>query len=211
MAFSVKQIKAILSKFNIPVENLDDAADEIAARHSADLDSIKEERDSLRKDAETLASVKKQLDDANEKLKAAAKEDYKGKYESEKAAHDKLKAETAAEKTRITKETAMREALKAAGYSDKGIAKIIKFGGLSEKITLDDDGKATNTDEFVKAADSEWSEYKGESKPASAAPATPPDDTGSKADDPQLAHAAALAAKFHADRYGANPKPEKEG
>ena len=179
--------------------------------HLETVNALKAERDLYKADAEKLPDVQKQLTEAQNALKAAEKDDYKGKYESEKAAHDKLKAETAAEKTRITKETAMREALKAAGYSDKGISKIIKFGGLSDKITIDDDGKATNADEFVKAADSEWSEYKGNTEPASAPPATPPADTGSKAADPQLAHAAELAAKFHADRYGANPKPEKEG
>lgn len=182
---------------------------EIINAHSETVTALKADIEKYKEDAEKLPSVQKQLEEAQTALKTAEKEDYKGKYESEKAAHEKLKAETAAEKTRITKENAMREALKAAGYSDKGISKIIKFGGLSDKITLDNEGKATNTDEFVKAADSEWSEYKGESKPASAAPATPPDDTGSKAVDPQLAHAAELAAKFHADRYGA--KPEKEG
>ena len=179
--------------------------------HLESINALKAEIEKYKADAEKLPEIQKQLTDAQKLLKDAEKDDYKGKYESEKAAHEKLKAETAAEKTRTAKETAMREALKAAGYSDKGIAKIIKFGGLGDKITLGDDGKATNADEFVKAADSEWSEYKGESKPASAAPATPPENAGSKPADAQLAHAAELAAKFHAERYGETPKPEKEG
>lgn len=184
---------------------------EIINAHDETVSALKSEIDKYKEDAEKLPDVQKQLDDAKTALKAAEKDDYKGKYESEKAAHEKLKAETAAEKKRITKENAMREALKAAGYSDKGISKIIRFGGLSDKITLDDDGKATNADEFVKAADSDWSEYKGKSEPASAAPATPPTDSGSKPADPQLAHAAELAAQFHRDRYGETSKPDKEG
>ena len=182
---------------------------EIINAHSETVNGLKADIDKYKADAEKLPSVQKQLEEAQTALKTAEKDDYKGKYESEKAAHEKLKAETAAEKTRTAKESAMREALKAAGYSDKGISKIIKFGGLSEKVTLDESGKITNADEFMKAADSDWSEYKGESKPASAAPATPPETTGGKTLDEQAKHAAELAAQFHADRYGAS-KSEKE-
>ena len=184
---------------------------EIIIAHSETVSGLKADIDKYKADAEKLPTVQKQLSETQEALKTAEKEDYKGKYESEKAAHQKLIEETAAEKTRVAKENAMREALKAAGYSDKGISKIIKFGGLSDSVKLDDNNKMTNTDDFVKAADSEWSEYKGESKPASAAPATPPEDNGSKPADAQAAHAAELAAKFHRERYGENPKPEKEG
>lgn len=189
----------------------DEQQNAIIEAHSETVSALKAERDQYKADAEKLPSVQKQLEEAQNTLKALEKEDYKSKFEAEKAAHTKLIEETTAEKARIAKETAMREALKAAGYTDKGISKIIKFGGLSDKITLGDDGKATNADEFIKAADSEWSEYKSSTEPASAPPATPPADTGSKAADPQLAHAAELAAKYHADRYGANPTPEKEG
>ena len=182
---------------------------EIINAHSETVNGLKADIDKYKADAEKLPSVQKQLEEAQTALKTAEKDDYKGKYESEKAAHEKLKAETAAEKTRTAKESAMREALKAAGYSDKGISKIIKFGGLSEKVTLDESGKITNADEFMKAADSDWSEYKGESKPASAAPATPPETSGGKAPDAQAKHAAELAAQFHANRYG-ETKSEKE-
>ena len=59
MSFSVKQIKAILSNHNMPVEDLEGAAEEICSKHSADMDAIKEERDNLKQDAETLTSVQK--------------------------------------------------------------------------------------------------------------------------------------------------------
>lgn len=181
---------------------------EIINAHSETVNALKAERDQYREDAEKLPEVQKKLDEAQTALKAHEKDDYKGKYESEHAAFEKLKAETAEKETRTAKESALRESLKAAGYSEKGISKIIRFGGLAEKVELDESGKIKNAEDIVKAADGDWNEYKGESKPASAAPATPPTDAESKPADAQLTHAAELAAKFHAERYGETPKKE---
>lgn len=104
MAFSIKQIKAVLSEHGMPVENLDKAAEEICGRHSADLDSIKEQRDSYKKDAETLADVKKELD----ALKANSGDDYKAKYEAEKKAFADYKADQTAKETKAAKEKAVK-------------------------------------------------------------------------------------------------------
>ena len=104
MAFSIKQIKAVLSEHGMPVENLDKAAEEICGRHSADLDSIKEQRDSYKKGAETLADVKKELD----ALKANSGDDYKAKYEAEKKAFADYKADQTAKETKAAKEKAVK-------------------------------------------------------------------------------------------------------
>lgn len=104
MAFSIKQIKAVLSEHGMPVENLDKAAEEICGRHSADLDSIKEQRDSYKKDAETLADVKKELD----ALKANSGDDWKSKYEKEHTDFESYKKGITEKETKAAKEKAVK-------------------------------------------------------------------------------------------------------
>ena len=137
--------------------------------------------------AEELANVTAELEQAKSDLKAAQdtskaaeKADYKGKYESEKAAHDQLKADTEAAKTRTAKESVLREALKAEGFADAGIEKILRYSGLVDSAQIDDSGKLTNSGDLVKTASEEWGEYKGKQEPAAASAATPPADVGGK-------------------------------
>lgn len=154
MAFSIKQIKAILSSHNMPVDDLDAAAEDICARHSADLDSIKEERDTFKKDAETLADVKKELD----ALKANTGDDFKAKYEKEKQDFADYKAEIAKEKALEAKRAVLRKIAKDAGLSEKGIEKAVKYADL-DKIELDENGEIKDAPGQVKALREEWPEH----------------------------------------------------
>lgn len=90
MAFSIKQVKAKLQEYGVPAENLDTAAEYFCSAHKTDLDAIKEERDTYKTDAETLAKVQKELDD----LKAAGDgglqkqlDELQKKYDDDAAAH----------------------------------------------------------------------------------------------------------------------------
>ena len=183
---------------------------EIINAHSETVTALKAEAEKYKADAEKLSDVQKQLDAAKDALKAADSDGYKAKYEAEKAAHEKLKADTAAEKTRTAKESALREALKAAGYSEAGIKKIVKYGGFVDSAELDGD-KLKDGEKLLKSVAEEWGEYKGTQETKKSEPATPPTDTGSKPVDEQAKLAAEIAAQFHADRYGAAQKPDKEG
>ena len=104
MSFSIKQIKAVLSEHGMPVENLDKAAEEICGRHSADLDSIKEQRDNYKKDAETLADVQKELN----ALKSNTGDDWKSKYEKEHTDFESYKKGVTEKETKSAKEKAVK-------------------------------------------------------------------------------------------------------
>ena len=104
MSFSIKQIKAVLSEHGMPVENLDKAAEEICGRHSADLDSIKEQRDNYKKDAETLADVQKELN----ALKSNSGDDWKSKYEKEHTDFESYKKGVTEKETKSAKEKAVK-------------------------------------------------------------------------------------------------------
>lgn len=172
MSFSIKQIKSLLSEHGMPVDNLDKAAEEICGRHTADLESIKEERDEYKKSAGLYDAAKKELD----ALKANP-DNYKEKYEKAKKDLETYKAEIAQEKELAAKEAAYTEICKDAGLNEKGIAKAVKYADWS-KIELDENGKITNAKDHIKTIKDEWAEHIETSRVQGANTATPPASTG---------------------------------
>jgi len=158
MAFSIKQIKAILSEHNMPVDDLDKAAEDICARHSADLDSIKEERDSLKKDAETLASVQKELAELKEATGGGKKNAFEVKYNAIKEEFDEYKKDIEAKETKGKKEAAYRNLLKEVGVSEKRLDSILRVTDL-ESVKLNDEGKIENSADLKKSIKDEWSDF----------------------------------------------------
>ena len=154
MAFSVKQIKALLSEHGLPVDNLEAAADEICRRHAADLDSIKEERDSYRKDAEALAATKAELD----ALKAQPGDGFKEKYETVRKEFAEYKDTVAKEKALEAKRAAYQDLCKDAGLNEKGIAKAVKYADW-DAIELDEAGKVVDAKAHLKSIREEWAEH----------------------------------------------------
>lgn len=189
----------------------DEKIGEIINAHSETVSGLKAEIEKYKGDAEKLPEVQKKLDDANKALKDADSDGYKAKFEAEKAAHDKTKAEYAEKETASKKDSAFRKALKDAGYSDKGIDKIVKYGGLTAEIILNDDGTIKDSESLLKRTADEWGEYKGEIVTKGVDVANPPKSAATKPDDAQAARAAELAAKYMADRYGTASQPKKEG
>lgn len=166
MAFSRSTLKAM--GFS------DDQVQSLIDLHTEVTDKLKAEIKTYKEEAEKLSDVQRQLDEANSKLKAAEKDDYKGKYESEKAAHDKLKADITAKETTAKKSTAFKAMLKAKGYSENAVSKIAKYGGFIDGVELDDEGKITNSDKLMTSVESEWSEYKPQAGTTRHTPVTPP-------------------------------------
>ena len=162
MSFTSRQIKSILSNYGTPLENLDAAADEICGRHKADLDGIKEERDEYREKLNEFDQMKADFETAKSDLKTAqdalkAAEPYKGKYEQEHADFEAFKTETATKETKLKSDAAFTSWLKAQGYSDAGVAKIVKYGGFTPEF--DDGGNITNADSLLQSVSAEWGEY----------------------------------------------------
>lgn len=173
--FSVKQIKAVLSDAGLPVDALDKTAEDICARHSAALDSIKEERDSYKEEAAQLANVKAEL----EKLKTSGDDGFKAKYEKEHEAFEKYKAEVAHEAELNTKKAAFLEILKDAGITkDTSIAKVLKYTDLDKLGALNADGKFEEAKEILKAVKAEWPEHITTEAEHGANTPTPPSNNG---------------------------------
>ena len=159
MSFKRKDVEALgidADKVDILVSWHTETVKALQAQIS-DLEDKSSKSDEVQKE---LDKVKAELKAANDKIEAAEKDDYKGKYESEKAAHDKLKEEITTKETVAKKTDAFKAYLKEKGYSDTGINKITKFGGYVDGIELDDKGSIKDVDKLISSIESEWSEYK---------------------------------------------------
>lgn len=196
MAFSIKQIKAVLSEFGMPVENLDKAAEEICGRHSADLDSIKEQRDSFKKDSETLVSVQKELD----ALKAKGDDGYKEKYEKEHKAFSDYKADIEAKATGAAKEKAVRAYFE--GKNIKGNNLEIAIRGARDEISaIELDGeKIKDTSKLDSLVSGTYADLVSTQTVVGAQSVNPPANNGG--DEKKPSRAAQLAAEYHRNLYG---------
>lgn len=152
----------------------EEQVDTIIEAHTEVTDGLKEQINQYKADADKLVDVQKELDD----LKSAGDGGYKSKYESEKAAHDELKASIAKEKAYASKESAYRELLKAAGVKDKFIDTIIR----AEKPTIEglkiEGGKVEGSDTLTEAAKKNWGDFIGTTQTVGANVETPPANTG---------------------------------
>ena len=148
--------------------------DSIIEMHMETVNSLKAERDKLKDEAAQLSDAQEKLGKLTQELETIKKDDYKGKYESEKAAHDKLKEDITQKETKTKKADAFKSYLKSAGYSEKGIEKITKYGGFVDTVELDENGAITNADKLSQSIESEWGEYKPQAGTARHTPVTPP-------------------------------------
>ena len=146
--------------------------DTIIDAHTETVDGLKAERDGFKADAEKLADVQRELDDIT-------KDGWKGKYETEKAAHDTLKQEIADKETRAAKVAAYRQLLTDENISEKRIDTVIKASAaLIDSIELDKDGKPIKADELKQTIKTEWSDFVVTTKQEGAKVEHPPKNTG---------------------------------
>jgi hypothetical protein len=152
----------------------EEQVDTIIEAHTEVTDGLKEQINQYKADADKLVGVQKELDD----LKLVGDGGYKSKYESEKKAHDELKANIAKEKAYASKESAYRELLKAAGVKDKFIDTIIR----AEKSTIEglniEDGKVEGSDTLTEAAKKNWGDFIGTQQVVNTRVENPPANTG---------------------------------
>lgn len=121
MAFTRKSLKAMgLS---------DEVIDSVVELHTEVVESLKEQRESYKADAEKLAGVQKELNDLKEK----AGDGYKDKYEAEHNAFEKYKSDMAAKETKAAKESAVKAYFESKNISGANLD--IAMRGCKEEIS----------------------------------------------------------------------------
>ena len=153
----------------------EEQVDAIIDLHLEVKNDLEEQIKTYKADALKLQAVQKELDD----LKKGDGEDWKGKYDAEKAAHDKTKSDYAAKETAAKVKSAYRAMLKEAGVADKYLDTVIKATDMSG-MKLDKDGKLEGADDLSKSAKTEWADFIQTTTTKGASVATPPGNTGGR-------------------------------
>ena len=147
--------------------------DTIIEAHTETVESLKEERDKFRKDAEKLPSLQKELEEFKEK----SGDGYEQKYNDLKKEFEDYKSEQSAIAEKAAKEAAYKEMLREAGVSDKRIASVMRVTNLAD-IKIDKDGKLKDYDKLMDNVKSEWSDFIEAKETKGADTKKPPSNNG---------------------------------
>ena len=190
MAFTREFIRKLAkeSEVELPKEFIDG----LIAEHTNVRDSYADEQVKA-----ALANQPKPKPTDSEEYKALQK-----KFDDEKAAHDKLKNEVATKETNGKKSEALKAMLKAAGYSEKGVEKIAKYGGYLDGIELDDNGSIKDSETLSKTIGNEWGEYIETKTATGAQTANPPTGYGGGTNSKSTGRAKILAQQYQENNYG---------
>ena len=140
--------------------------DSIIEMHTETVEGLK----AYKTDAEKLPGVQAQLDEANRKLEAAGKDDYKAKY-------DALVQENQQKEVRTAKEAALKGLLGELGISEKGQSLALKYTNL-DTVELDSAGKLANVAAVKEAVLADWGDYKETRNQTGADVKNPPNGGG---------------------------------
>lgn len=168
----------------------EEQVDAIIDLHLEVKNDLEEQIKTYKADALKLPTVQKELDD----LKKGDGEDWKGKYDAEKAAHDKTKSDHAAKETAAKVKSAYRAMLKEAGVADKYLDTVIKATDMSG-MKLDKDGKLEGAEDLSKSAETEWADFIQTTTTKGASVATPPGNTGGRMTKEDIAKIKDTAAR----------------
>lgn len=150
----------------------EEQVDSIIEAHTETVDGLKEQIKTYKADADKLAGVQKELD----ALKAGDGEDWKGKYEAEKAAHGKTKSEYAAKETAATHERLLRAQLTNVGITGKRADQIVRLTDMSQFEI--ENGAYKDAAAVEKHIREEYSEFIPTTKTEGASVPTPPTNGG---------------------------------
>ena len=145
----------------------------VIEEHVAVTDALKQQRDGYKADADKLADVQKQLDEAK------AGEDFKAKYEQTQKEFDAYKAQIAQEAETAKIQAAYRELLRAEKINEKRfdvVCRATDFSGMK----LGKDGTLQNADALKEAIRKDWADFKVTQETKGADVQTPPAGNSSK-------------------------------
>lgn len=167
----------------------EEQVDSIIDLHLEVKNELEDQIKKYKADAGRLEDVQKELDDLKAK---PGGEEWKGKYEAEKAAHDKTRNEYAAKETAAKVREAYAGILKGAGVAEKYLNTALKATDLTQ-MKLGEDGKLEDAENLTKSAKEAWADFIPQHGQVGANPANPPDNPGTQNEPKSLADAIRLS------------------
>ncbi len=190
---------ALTRKMLAAMEISEEKIGEIMNAHLATVNEIKDERDTLKADANKLSAVEKELESAKEKLEAYKTGDWENKYNSLKGEYDSYKTETEAKAVKASKEAAYKQLLLDAGISDKRIASVMRVSDI-DSIKLNSEGKIDGAEKLTESVKAEWADFIVTKHEQGAGVPNPPANDGDGGKQPS--RAAEMVAKYRSEHYG---------
>lgn len=145
----------------------DEIGNELVSLHLGVVDPLKDDLEKFKADAEKVPALTKEI----ESLKGG--EDWKAKYEKEKADHDAYKAQVAKDADIAKVREAYRSVLIEEKISEQTIDSILNATDFSE-MKLTADGKIDNLEQVKKVIDSKWGGFRVSTTPEGARVSNPP-------------------------------------
>ena len=146
--------------------------DTIIDAHTETVDALKKERDTHKAEADKVAELTRQLNEANEKLSKA------GDSAKVQAEFDAYKAGVEKEKTAARKGDALNALLEKAGIARPAFRDLIRKGYDMDKLELLEDGSAKDADKMVEAIRSDYADFVGTVETKGTDPKFPPTGGG---------------------------------
>lgn len=153
----------------------EEQADTIIEAHAETVDGLKEQLKAAQGKADQLDGVQKELDD----LKAKSGDDWKDKYDKERAAFEAYKADQTAKETKAAKEAAARAYFEGKNITGGNLS--IAMRGAKDEISgleLDADGKIKDAAALDALVSGEYAALVVKTETRGAQTATPPSNTG---------------------------------
>ena len=178
-----------------------DAAERIIAAHAESIDALRQERDAARGEAAQLESIRAALAEMTQARDEAcqARDSAREELSALGGQFDSYRQQVETEKKTATLTTAARKLLTSKGMPEKLADLVMAKRGL-DGIELDDKGAIKDSDKLIDALKGEYGDLFSTQQQQGTPTTTPP--SGGNATHGS-GRAAALAAKYAQDMYGA--------
>lgn len=182
----------------------DKQVETIIEAHLETVNGLKSERDRYKADAEKLAQVEKELDDA--KAAAGDPEEWHKRFDALNSEFEDYKGQIDGERIAAKKERAYRRILADVGIDQNMVDKILRVTDLSG-VELEGDA-LKDADKLKSDADKEWGAFVVKTRTQGSDPATPPKPQAStNGADPEVSR---RQQERYERRYGISSNDSKE-
>ena len=202
MAFKRAEIREILGE-----AYTDEIATKLVELHRGVVDPLKDDLDAAKRDATKYKTEADKVAGLQKDLEEAKKgEDWKTKYETEKKAHDDYKAQVARDAETVKVKAAYKKLLTEEKISEKALESVLNATDYS-KMKLKEDGTLDGLDGLKKEIGEKWGGFKAQTRQRGEKVDNPPAGPQGGSDQ----NIRTMTAGWHAAKYGSAAPAQNQG
>ena len=201
MAFKREELREALGE-----AYTDEIAGKLITLHRSVVDPIKDQLDDAKRDVTKYKTEADRVPGLQTEINELKKDDWKTKYENEKKAHDDYKEKVTRDAEAAKVRAAYKKLLTDEKISDKTLDSILNATDYS-KMKLKEDGTLDGLEDLKKDIDTKWGGFKVTKRQRGEDVQTPPPGNPGGSDN----SIREMTAKWHAQRFGAQPQNQQKG